>query len=268
MQNRTPTSRHAQLSLCLAVMLFLLGASNPAQAQTRHVYSGKGESKDTPSPHPLRYWTDNPLAHDDGGDLCIGCDWNGKKLTAADWRATTSTTKLGELAGHTLLQILYTIHGDAATEGIGSDFQWKLLLEQVGPDAYLELYHLQPQGAEPHPASIVKVGGESILASYDPDGGNGGGCWEGYWWFDKAGAHEVDFDPVYKAISKKTPPHTTFVTGCWTLHLPEQEIRTAAQLLSAQCHACGFVGNVTARFRLSGPIAEPLEIDFTPEDPE
>jgi hypothetical protein len=268
MRNRTLNSNAGKLSRCLAAMLFLLAGLSPAQAQQRHVYSGTGDVKDTPSPHPLRYWTDNPLSHDDGHDLCIGCDSHGRKLTAADYHATTSTTKLGQLAGHTLLQVDYTIQGDAATEETGSDFQWKLLLEQVGQDAYLEFYHLQPQGAAPHPASVVQVGAESILASYDPDGGNGGGCWEGYWWFDKAGAHEIDFNPVYQAIRKKTPPGTTFTTGCWTLHLPEQEIRTAAQLISAQCHACGFVGDVTARFRLNGPVAEPLAIDYTPEDPE
>jgi hypothetical protein len=237
----------------------------PALQAQRRVLSGKGEFTDAPSAHPLTYWTEHPLERDDGGDLCLGCVWRDSKITLANYHATVETTRLGVLADHSLVQLLIHVHGDQTTQGIGSEFEWKLLLEQMGPDSYLELYHLQPTVASVAPASLIAVGGESILATYDSDGGNGGGCWEGYWWFDKAGAHPIDFSAVDQAISSVAPHNTTIPTGCWTLHLPEQEIHAPVQESSAACHACGWIGSVTAHFHLEGAIARPDHVTFAPE---
>ena len=139
----------------------------PALAQ-RVVLSGRGGFADTPSPHPLTYWTEHPIERDEGGDLCLGCSLENTKITAANYRATVQTTKLGVLAGHDLLQLLIDVHGDLITESVHSEFTWKILLEQVGPDSYLELFHLQPTGGTMHPASIVAVGSESILGDLRP----------------------------------------------------------------------------------------------------
>ena len=61
------------------------------------------------------------------------------------------------------------------------------------------------------------------------------------------------------------PHNTTMSYGCWTLHLREQEIRISVQESPAACHACGFVGSVTAHFHLEGPVAKPDQVNFVPE---
>ena len=248
------------IALLLTILVNLLGA---AQAQ-RLVFSGKGALTDYLWQHPLVYWTKNPLLRDDGGDLCIGCTVNGKKLTAEDYTAAVAVSQLGELSGHKLLQLLITTHGDTASDTPYPGSEWKLLLEQIAPNAYLKLYHLQPTGGTLESAFVIKLGKESILATNDPDGGNGGGCWQGYWWFNTAGAHPVDFSPVYDAITKAAPRNSTFQKGCYTLHLQQAKIEAPVQENKVACHAYGWLGTVTAHFRLDGSKAVPTTVTFEP----
>ena len=110
----------------------------------------------------------------------------------------------------------------------------------------------------------MKVGDESILATGDSDGGNGGGCWEGYWWFDPSGPHAVDFSTIRPYIAKRLPAGAHFSIMCSTIHVEDQRIESEVQAKGPECQACGSLGRVTAHFRLDGEHVKPLEITFVP----
>jgi hypothetical protein len=248
-----------------ALLFFAL--TFPANAQwQRVVFTGKGETTDVPAPHPLSYWTGNVLLRDEGTDLCVGCRTSdGRVLTLADYTAITKVSPLGTLSGYPIVQITAHITGD--DDKLFSPSDWKILLVGVGHEEYREIYHLQMWGGSNPPlqsARIVRVDAESVLATYDPDGGNGGGCTDGYWWIDGRGAHALNFDEVYKEIAKKLPANATFATRCWTISMEHQQIKTWAQKADAQCHACGGLGQVVADFTLHGAQAEPTKVEFTP----
>jgi len=101
----------------------------------------------------------------------------------------------------------------------------------------------------------------------DSDGGNGGRCWEGYWWFDRAGPHPLDFTRVLAAMQQRIAKQTLFFGHCSDLDLKSQLVQSGVQKAHPECHACDWVGEVTGRFRLSGPVAEPIAIEFKPAEP-
>jgi hypothetical protein len=240
----------------------------PLHAQyDRLLYSGKGESHDISSSHPLSYWTADPLARDEGGDLCLGCKTDqGKFVGKQDYDPKVEVNRLGSLAGREIVELVYRIRGDVPE--FGTNLVWRIVLVGTTPYNYAEIYHLQNDvGAvtPQKPSRIVNLGSESILATYDLDSGNGGGCWEGYWWFDRAGPHPVDFSPVYKAIGNQTPKNSTFTTGCWTIDLDKREIHTGVQKIDAECHACGQLGTATADFEMIHGVANPTKVEFSPD---
>lgn len=251
--------------LCCSIFLLL---SLPVSAQwQRIVVSGKGEKTDIPQPHPLSYWTVDPLARDDGGDLCIDCHTqDGQIVTKQDYKTTTEVNHLGSLSGSAVVELLVHVTGDR--KEFSSRFIWKLLLIQIGPDQYLEIYHLQTMDGtfQPfHHARILTINDESVLTTYDPDDGNGGGCSKGHWIMGKTGLQSLDFDAVYKAMGNRLPHNATYRVDCWSIDLEHQKISTWAQRTDATCHACGGIGKVTATFTLHGAKAEPGVIEFFPD---
>jgi hypothetical protein len=104
--------------------------------------------------------------------------------------------------------------------------RWKSILVQTGSDKYVEIYHLQAYylQAPLTAAKIVRVGDELVLMTQDSDGGNGGGCWEAYWWFDASGPHAIDFSLLVQEITKHVPPGSTFWSTCWALHLESRRL--------------------------------------------
>jgi hypothetical protein len=85
-----------------AVLLSLLITTPLVFAQyQRVVYSGKGETRDIAISHPLSYWTSDPTARDDGGDLCLDCKTSdGKIVTKQDYPVRVDVNRLGSLGGH------------------------------------------------------------------------------------------------------------------------------------------------------------------------
>jgi hypothetical protein len=212
------------LRLTAAVLVVIAPTLLSAQVQ-RKVSTAKRDSLDTPVPHPLSWWTKDPLRLDASGDLLIGKPANdGAIVTAQDYRVHQTVTTLGTIAGFRIMQILTTI--DAGPRIIAAGWasageppaQWKSLLVQAGSqagseDQYVEIYALQAESGlyqAMKPAAIYGVGPEAILGTYDPDSGNGGGCDDGYWWFDKSGPHAVDFSPLKQAISRVIP-HNQYI---------------------------------------------------------
>ncbi len=252
-------------SFCL---LFLTALSLPMTGQwQRLVFSGKGGSEDVPAEHPLSYYTANPFLRDDGDDLCLLCTPDGKAKSAERYSIRTEVKPVGVLAGYPIVDILYYV-GSREVNADLSDIKWKSILVQVGPDRFREIFHLSAfyTTVSIAPSRIIQSGNERILATMDLDGGNGGGCWEGYWWFDKTGPHTLNFADLSTAIAEHVPKRTTYQISCSSLNFETQEVQAAVQKIPATCHACDWIGSFTARFRLDGANAVPLEIQFRPSN--
>jgi len=248
--------------------LFTAALCLPAGAQwNRTVFSGKGESQDIPTPHPLSYFTANPFLRDDGDDLCDLCTPEGRAKSALKYSLHVAVRPIGTLAGYRILDVLYD--GSQREHPGQIEINWKSILVRVGPDRYKEIFHLQESGTDRpiEPSSIVSSGGEQVLATMNSDGGNAGGCWEGYWWFDWSGPHALDFSRVETAVKNGVPDNTRFSIHCSDLDLKSGLARSGVQKSDAQCHACDWIGEVTAQFRLSGPIVEPISVDFKTSEP-
>jgi len=251
----------------LVVMGVAVGFPLSAQWQ-RSVISGKGEFVDFPGAHPLSYFTADPFLRDDGNEFCTLCTPADKAESARTYAIRSVVKPVGILGGFRIVGVLYYVHarGDAGA----SAARWKSILVRVAPDTYREIFHLQAfyttvsLGA----ARIVQSGAERVLATMDTDGGNGGGCWEGYWWFDDNGPHPLDFSPLEAAIrerlSKLHEENATFQVLCSNLDLSSQQVKAGIQKAHAQCHACDWIGEVTARIRLDGALVKPVAIEFQP----
>jgi hypothetical protein len=260
------------LSYVLAVALLGSAISSGGQWQRTLVAEDGQVTHDVPTPHPLAWWTHDPLQLDESGDLLIGPD-GGRTLTAGDYQVQQKVTTLGTIADHRIVQVLTTIHAGprVATFGgpgvDGSPAQWKSLLVGVGANRYIEIYGLQSNWGSYTigSAGIYGSGSNSILGTDDPDAGNGGGCSDGYWWLDKAGAHPVDFTKLEDAIRRAVPKEGTYASRCWALHPGEAYLESWVQRIDAKCHACGGLGTVHARYRIESGVAIPVSVRFEAE---
>lgn len=241
-----------------AILVLALPAAGQWQ---RVVWSGKGEFKDVPSPHPLKYFTAHPKLRDDGGDLPAGCDPPKCSVRGI-------VKPVGILAGFHIVDALFSV----GTPELPDDGQvkWKFILVQVGPDLYKQIFQLQAlySTISISRSRIVQSGSERILASVDSDGGNGGGCWENYWWFDRSGPHPLDFSRLDAAMKAGVPAQTTFRSTCANLDIAAQQVRSWVQKAQPECQSCDFVGEVTARFRLKGALVIPLSVNFKAGNPQ
>jgi hypothetical protein len=79
-----------------------------------------------------------------------------------------------------------------------------------------------------------------VLVTMDRDGGNGGYCWEGYWWFDRSGPHPLDFSPLRAAIQEKLPEDSVLLgMTCDSLDFKSGRVRGVVQKSGAECRAAG-----------------------------
>lgn len=260
MKGRIPELEFCGLLLLLSVF--------PAHGQwERVVYSGKGIDRDVPSPHPLNYFTTDPFLRDDGNELCVSCTPDGRAKAAERYSIRAEVESVGILAGFRILDVLYYV---SSRETPNYDaVKWKFILVQVGPDRYREIFHLQAfySTVSISPSRIIQSGNERVLVSVDSDGGNGGGCWEGYWWFDESGPHALDFSIVKAAIYARVPQNSSFGMTCSNLDLKSERIRSEVQGSQAECRACRYLGVVTTSFHLDGRVLRPVDIDFEPKRP-
>jgi hypothetical protein len=244
-----------------------------AQQLQRQLETEKGETWDALVPHPLSWWTNDPLRLDTSGDLMLGFSApDGKPLTAKDYSEEQNVTTVGTLSGHRIIQILMSIRPGPRVVASGfaaadtSVVEWKDLLVGTGQgDAYVEIYalHYDISGLiKETSAAIYGTGSDAILGTYDPGMGNGGGCSDGYWWFDGAGAHAIDFSPLIQAVSRALPPNATFTSRCWALHPQNSQLESWVQRRDAECHGCGGLGEVRATYRIEQGVAKPLSVSF------
>ena len=256
-----------------AVALVAFAAAVPASAQWRRVVlSGKGESVDVPAPHALSYFTANPFLRDDGNEFCEICTPSGKAASSQKYTIRSMVKPVGVLAGYTVVDVLYYPSPLALANASVTAAKWKSILVQTGTDRYREIFHLQAfyTTASVEPSRIIQSGNEPVLVTMDLDGGNGGGCWEGYWWFDSTGPHPLDFSRLEAAIRERlSAAHqedARVQISCANLNLKSQQVNSGVQKSHAQCRACDWVGKLTARFRLDG--VQPVAVEFYPENPQ
>jgi hypothetical protein len=166
---------------------------------------------------------------------------------------------VGVLAGYRVVDVLY--YPSPRANASVTEAKWKSILVQTGTDRYVEIFHLQAfyTTASVEPSRILHSSNEAVLVTMDLDGGNGGGCWEGYWWFDSTGPHPLDFSRLETAIRERlSAAHqedARVQISCSNLNLNSQQVNSGVQKSQAQCQACDRVGKLTARFRLDEALS-------------
>jgi hypothetical protein len=257
------------------------GASQTTFQMQRMLVTGKGNTQDTPSPHPLTWWTQNPLRLDEDRSLLFGIKArDGHVISARDYRFEQKVTTIGTISGHQIVEVITTIHDlpslvlpelPDTPSSQPSDVpptQWKSLIAEVGAsDRYVEIYRLQAEYGTYLPmtsATILGTGEDAILHTFDPANGNGGGCSEGYWWFDAAGARPVDFSPLDRAITAVLPPDTVYTSRCWALHPEESRLESPVQKRGPVCKVCDWVGEIVATYQIRQGQATPVSVHFVP----
>ena len=258
---------------CAALLPFVA-----AQQPRYRIGTEKGEQYAPATSHPLSWWTDDPLRLDVSGDLMLGYKApDGLPLTSQDYTTKIQVIPIGELAGYRIVQISTTIRPGPRIIAAGfaqsneDPATWKdLLVSTKDGRGYVDIYALRYDGAGLMKETTASISGSevnAILGTYDPDTGNGGGCSDGYWWFDGTGSHSVNFAPLIVAISQAIPRNTTFTHKCWALDAKHSRLVSAVQRSDAQCHACGILGEVQAIFRIERGVARPVSVVFRPGAP-
>jgi hypothetical protein len=255
--------------LLSAILIASTAAATPGQTLPDGTTTGSNSA----TPHPLSWWTQDPLRLDTDGMLHIG--HGPGKVAASHYAFRSKASTIGTLSGHKIVQVITSIYprNEVISSGwsnVGDpDNQWKTLLVQSGDsEEYVELYRVQREGGSIGPfapAAIYGSGPDAILTTSDPLGGNGAGCTDGYWRFDEAGAHPVDFSPLLKAINRAIPRNTVYTSNCWAMNPAQSELKAPIQRADAKCHACGWIGEVRARYKIEHGAALPVSVHFTPQ---
>jgi hypothetical protein len=103
-----PFSREAAMKSQFVWMLWAsIAASASAPPWQRHIQSGKGESFDTPEPHPLGYFIDDPFLRDDGGDFCSDCAPPGRASVHLERKFKIEVTQVATLQGFAIYDPFY-----------------------------------------------------------------------------------------------------------------------------------------------------------------
>ncbi|HXE09373.1 MAG TPA: hypothetical protein VN612_15825 [Acidobacteriaceae bacterium] len=211
--------------------------------------------------NPLAWWTRR-------GKLALKADPSDSSPQPIQQDVST----LGTIAGRSVVQIITTRPTAAQPE---SPPQEKTLLVQVsGRQLFRELYRFDNRsgGWNPpfQPAGIYGSGSEAILATEDVVSRTQ--CAHGYWWFDSHGAHPVDFIPLLHAVSKVVPANGNYMPSnrnkvpCFAMRPQDNELRLLIQTKAPSCHACDFLGTLTAKYRIDHGRAIPVSVHFDPDE--
>lgn len=228
------------------VLVMLFATLAHASLWQRHVQSGKGDSFDSPRPHPLAYFTRNPFLRDDADQFCSACTQSDKAAMRSRHKFRTEVRKVGKLYGFTVYDVFYSFDDDIATKQI----DWKSILVEVSPGQFREIYHLQPIAGQIKPSFFLKVGAEEILVTRDLIPGTGNNYYEDYFWLSPSGAARIDIEAIIKAVQSVLPPGL----GVWNgggLHIGALRYHMRVWKES-DSHCCPTGGSVDIRFRLDG----------------
>ena len=191
----------------LRVLIIFVLALPASAAWQRHVLTPKDDWVDTPAPHPLSYFIDDPGARCEQRDFCLNCSREERPAESRKIKAELSL--VGNLAGFAIYDLYYHFEADRRTDT-------KLILVKTGADEYREIYQCTPStliGAGAVRSVLVKIGNDRFLeAKYDTsrgrtnlvDGSRAADYYD-YFWFDKTGAALVDFRPILRAVKSVLP---------------------------------------------------------------
>jgi hypothetical protein len=227
----------------LTIWLFITVSASAATWQ-RHVFTPKGDFSDSPAPHPLAYFTQDPFLRDDGNDFCTSCTPEGKATVHTHHRARTEVQSVGKLQGFAIYDLFYRFD-DHIDSG---QIDWKSILVETSPEQYREIYHLQPTQAEIGPSFFLKAGADEILVTRDQIPGAGNYYYEDYFWFDPGGPVRIDLDPIGQAVKSILPADSTVWNGgglnmaSLTYHMPVWK--------KGDAHCCPTGGTVDVKLRL------------------
>ena len=183
------------------LVITLLGVSAAGAAWQRHVLSGKGGFFDTPAPHPISWFTQDPFLRDDGDDFCTDCTPRGKGLVHREHKFKTQLLKVGDLRGLAIYDLFYYFDDHIESKQI----DWKSILVSVSPAQFREIYHLQPVEALIEPAYFLKAGADELLATRDAIPGTGNNYYEDYWWFGPDGPVRIDIESISEVVKSLLP---------------------------------------------------------------
>jgi len=186
----------------------------------------------------------------------------------------TSQHPLGESFGRKIIEIILSFRDKdtpAQTPEEPGPIQWKSIVMESTPDAYRELYLLTNNGMfdrNQGKASLYSVERSQILevAAYLNEKLNGNVEFreDSYWVLEADGPRPIDFSAVGKGVAQITPPDSHCTNPRCGLDMKGLELRSLMQRKNAECHACEYLGWVTARFRLDGYRAIPVSSRFEP----
>ena len=75
----------------------------------------------------------------------------------------------------------------------------------------------------------------------------------------------MDFSPLKEAIGRALPRDSTYTSHCGALDPKKAELQSWVQKADAECHACGGLGTVYARYKIEEGVAIPVSVRFEPE---
>jgi len=190
------------------IFLMAFPAIGSAGAWQRHVMTAKDDRFDTPQSHPLAYFTQCPMLREEDGDFCYLCSPEKRLAEAKKHSMPTELKLVGTIKGFAIYDLFVRFEA-------GGGLAWKSILVKTGKDRYREIYHCEPTQIDAYAGSsfLVSVGGEQLLGAVYMIGGNKGSYSDDYYWFDRGGAHWVDFSGVRKAARAVLPGGKTLWGG-------------------------------------------------------
>jgi hypothetical protein len=223
----------------------------------RQVYSGKGAWSDTPQPHSLSYFTQDPLLRDDANDFCMSCTQAEKATLHLKFKARAELHRIGTLGGFPLFDVLYYFEQKDTPD-------WKFVLVRTGPDQYREIFHVQRTQTDQQVgfSSLIKAGNEIILSTRAFAGGNQGIQYGNYFWFDKNGPVMVDVDGPIRLAAEPLLPKGKELYGVWDIRLPA--LTASLPVRGENDMRCCTGGSVAIKFKLDQGLLVVTESHYVP----
>lgn len=198
------------------------------------VEGGKGEYRNNPVCHPLKYFYGSPFLFDFESDLY--------GMKPKDVRVATDEFPVGTINGRKILQIDQRITDQRTNDG---ELIMKRLLVQRRDDEFCAIYQQQ------YPAAMVKVttakietiSGEQILETKDANGEHGSN--EAYWAFDADGPILLDLSLIQRELTALVPTGDEVRMGNG-LNLAALCYRNSVWKQD-DCNACASGGTVTLK---------------------
>ena len=222
------------------LLLFIAVVSSATTKWERRIITPKGDRVDTPSTHPLSWFTQYPSLRDEDHGLCITCSPEQRLAEAKQTRAKAEVRLVGRIGSFDIFDVFYVFDNDPVPS-------WKSIIVRTGRDEYREIWHYQKNEGGIWPSFLVKIGHDVVLGLEDD-------CYRQnvireYFWFTKDGPGRIDFRPIW-AAAKLTVPHNTKVWGGFDgrLELPVGRMRVG--LITDPDWRCCSTGVVDVSFVL------------------